>query len=144
MAADYAGDVSAEEAMAMLASDKSAVLVDVRSRPEWQFVGVPDLSALGKDVVLIEWQSYPTMGPNAGFNETLKAELARRGASADTPVLFLCRSGARSRSAALAMTAEGHSRCYNVAGGFEGPPDDAGHRGTVDGWKALRLPWAQN
>lgn len=143
MAADYAGDVSADEALEVLASDKAAVLVDVRSRPEWQFVGIPDLSAMNKEPLLIEWQSYPAMGVNAGFGEALKAELARKNVSFETPVLFLCRSGARSRSAAMAMTAEGFTRCYNIAGGFEGPPDDGGHRGNVDGWKALKLPWTQ-
>ena len=143
MAADYAGDVSADEAMTILTTDTAAILVDVRSRPEWQFVGVPDLSALNKDAVLLEWQSYPAMGVNAAFVDTLRGELARKGASPDTPVLFLCRSGARSRSAALAMAAEGHTRCYNITGGFEGPPDQDGRRGTVDGWKALKLPWTQ-
>lgn len=144
MAADYAGDITADEAMAILTSDKAAVLVDVRSRPEWQFVGVPDLSAVNKDAVLLEWQSYPAMGVNGAFTDTLSAELSRKGVPADAPLLFLCRSGARSRSAAMAMTAEGHTRCYNVAGGFEGPPDQDGHRGMVDGWKALKLPWTQN
>ena len=144
MAADYAGDISADEAMAILTSDQASVLVDVRSRPEWQFVGLPDLSALNKDPVLLEWQSYPAMAVNATFVDALKAELARKNVPADTPLLFLCRSGARSRSAAMAMAAQGHTRCYNIAGGFEGPPDQAGHRGMVDGWKALKLPWMQN
>lgn len=144
MAAGYAGDVSADEAMAILRTEPNAVLVDVRSRPEWQFVGVPDLSSLGREAILLEWQSYPAMGVNPDFVETLTAELARKEVAADTPVLFLCRSGARSRSAAAALTAAGHTRCYNVAGGFEGPPDEEGHRGMVEGWKALRLPWSQN
>ena len=144
MAVNHAGDVSADEAMSILTSDKDAVLIDVRSQPEWQFVGVPDLSEIGKAPVLLEWQSYPAMGLNAGFVDALGAELKRRNVTAETPLLFLCRSGARSRSAAVAMAAQGHSRCLNIAGGFEGPLDEEGHRGTVDGWKALRLPWAQN
>jgi len=41
------------------------------------------------------------------------------------------------------MTAAGYSRCYNVAGGFEGARDADGHRGTVEGWKAAHLPWVQ-
>src|SRR5262245_11632911 len=103
MTMDYAGDLSPEDAMAMLQSDRNAVLVDVRTRPEWQFVGLPDLSSIGKEAVLIEWQSYPTMAVNPTFVEILEAELSKRHAPPDTPVLFLCRSGARSRAAAAAL-----------------------------------------
>ena len=59
------------------------------------------------------------------------------------PLLFLCRSGQRSQVAAAALTAAGHSACYNVLEGFEGGKDDAGHRGTVGGWKVRGLPWKQ-
>ena len=38
------------------------------------------------------------------------------------------------------MTEQGFGPCYNVAGGFEGPPDGDRHRGTVGGWKAAGLP----
>ena len=61
----------------------------------------------------------------------------------DAAVLFLCRSGARSMSAAIAATTAGYQTCYNIAGGFEGPPDGEGHRGSIDGWKARGLPWEQ-
>jgi rhodanese-related sulfurtransferase len=33
---------------------------------------------------------------------------------------------------------------YNVANGFEGQIDAAGHRGTLNGWKAEDLPWRQS
>lgn len=144
MTADYAGDVSPQDAMTLLESDPKAVLIDVRTRAEWQFVGIPDLSALNKDAVLLEWQSYPAMQVNGDFASALKAELVGLNVPADAPLLFLCRSGARSQAAAAAMAAEGHTRCYNITGGFEGPPDGEHHRGMVAGWKALRLPWAQN
>jgi rhodanese-related sulfurtransferase len=55
----------------------------------------------------------------------------------------LCRSGARSRAAAMAMTAKGYNKCYNVAEGFEGNLDAEQHRGRVSGWKAAGLPWKQ-
>jgi len=58
-------------------------------------------------------------------------------------VLFLCRSGARSRAAAMAATAAGYARAYNVAEGFEGDLDAEGHRGRVNGWKVAGLPWRQ-
>ena len=137
--AAYAGDVPPAEAWALLAGDPASVLIDVRSLPEWQFVGVPDLSGLGKRPVLVGWHLYPAMNENPGFYD----ELRRKGVEPHMPALFLCRSGGRSRAAAMAMAAMGYARCYNVAGGFEGPPDTGRHRGTVGGWKVAGLPWIQ-
>jgi rhodanese-related sulfurtransferase len=141
---DYKGDVTASEAYALVKAEKGAQLVDVRTRPEWSFVGVPDLSDAGKEVVLAEWQRYPAMEVAADFVATLERELAKRGATKDDTVLFLCRSGARSLAAARAMIAAGWVNSRNVSGGFEGPQDGERHRGTVDGWKAAGLPWVQS
>jgi len=133
----YAGDLSPREAWDLLAQEAQAVLVDVRTQPEWAFVGVPDLGVLGREAMFVSWQDYPSMAHNAGFAEALAA------LPKDGPVLFLCRSGARSRAAAIAMTALGHTRCYNVAEGFEGDLDAEGHRGR-GGWKTAGLPWRQS
>jgi rhodanese-related sulfurtransferase len=62
----------------------------------------------------------------------------------EAPILFICRSGGRSRAAAAALTAAGYRRCYNVAEGFEGNPDPERHRGKTGGWKAAGLPWVQD
>jgi rhodanese-related sulfurtransferase len=137
---DYAGDISAEEAWALLKGDPKAQLVDVRTTAEWNFVGRPDLASLGRETHLIEWQTFPTMRPNPAFvADTERAT----GSAKDVPILFLCRSGARSRSAAIAMTSAGYGRAYNIAGGFEGDLDGDAHRGTQNGWKAAGLPWKQ-
>jgi rhodanese-related sulfurtransferase len=135
----YAGDVTARQAWEQLSKDRRAVLVDVRTPAEWSYVGMPDLSALGKTLVKVFWQAYPGMALNGQFTE----ELGRAGLSKDDSLYFLCRSGARSRAAAEAMTALGYQRCYNVADGFEGPHDGERHRGQLAGWKASGLPWTQ-
>jgi rhodanese-related sulfurtransferase len=140
----YAGDLDPTAAFELLASNKDAVLVDVRTRPEWSFVGVPDLQALGKETLFLEWQVFPAMQVDPGFVDTLTATLSRRGVPADAPLLFLCRSGVRSKAAASVLTAGGRSACFNVSDGFEGPRDDDGHRGHVAGWKAAGLPWVQS
>ena len=43
----YAGDLSPTQAYQLLSDEPEAVLVDVRTRAEWSYVGVPDLSASG-------------------------------------------------------------------------------------------------
>jgi rhodanese-related sulfurtransferase len=139
----YAGDASPEEAWEVLSSEPGAALIDVRTTAEWTFVGVPDLSGIAAPLVRAEWQTYPSMQVDPEFTSRLEEALAAAGSRPDSALFFLCRSGARSAAAARAMTAAGYSRCFNVAGGFEGMRDDAGHRGTVEGWKAANLPWVQ-
>jgi rhodanese-related sulfurtransferase len=138
-AAGYAGDVDPTTAFKILSEQKAAVLIDVRTRAEWNYVGLPDLDGLAKKVALIEWQTFPSNQPNAQFVAELAAALPDRTA----PLLFLCRSGARSAAAAKAMTAAGYSSCFNVAEGFEGPLNAEAKRGRVGGWKAAGLPWRQ-
>ncbi len=142
--ANYAGDISPEEAWATLHRHPKAQLVDVRTAPEWNFVGMPDLSGLGRQLHLVEWQTYPGLHTNPDFAATLNASLRAAGAGPEDPVLFLCRSGGRSRAAAIAMTEAGFACAFNVAGGFEGDADAAGRRGARNGWKAAGLPWKQS
>ena len=135
----YAGDLAPKQTWEMLAENPKARLVDVRTDAEFAYVGNPDLSGLGKEVIRVYWQVFPDMDVNPDFVN----QVAAGGIGKDTPLLFICRSGVRSRYAAEAMTAAGFQECYNVAGGFEGDPDDQGHRGTVNGWKVNGLPWRQ-
>jgi rhodanese-related sulfurtransferase len=136
----YAGDLRPTEAWAMLKGEPAAQLIDVRTRPEWVFIGVPDLDSIGKRLACVSWQTYPTMQVNPSFAD----EVRRIAPAVDAPLLFLCRSGARSRAAAEAMTAAGFRRCYNIAEGFEGQLDADRHRGQKAGWKAAGLPWVQD
>jgi rhodanese-related sulfurtransferase len=124
----------------MLQEIPAATLIDVRTTAEWAYVGVPDTRALGKTPVMLEWQVFPSMRVDADFATKLANQL---GTDLEATLLMLCRSGARSAAAAKAMTAAGYRRCLNVADGFEGPLDAAGHRGTTSGWKADGLPWSQ-
>jgi len=132
-------DVSAREAWDALRDDPKAALVDVRTDAEWSFVGLPDLSAAGKQPVLIPWQFYPSMQVNCAFAEHLR----KAGLTPLHKLYFICRSGARSLVAAQAAQAAGFPHAFNLGDGFEGPVDAEGHRGTVAGWKAEGLPWRQ-
>ncbi|MFC7735557.1 rhodanese-like domain-containing protein [Roseomonas sp. GCM10028921] len=132
-------DISAKDSYEALRSDPDAVLVDVRTDAEWNFVGIPDLAEAGKQPALVPWQLYPSMQVNGAFLEGLR----RAGATPLSKIYFLCRSGARSLAAAQAAQAAGFPHSFNVADGFEGPVDAEGHRGTQAGWKASGLPWRQ-
>jgi len=132
----YAGDLSPRQAWDLLNGDEKAVLIDVRTKPEWAFVGVPDLSALGREAAFVEWVFYGG-GRNPEFLEQVRAAVAD-----DAPLLFLCRSGVRSVAAAEAATVAGLT-AYNVLEGFEGNLDADQHRGA-GGWKSAGLPWRQS
>jgi len=139
MAEGYAGDIDPQQAWKLLAEDPNAVLVDVRTDAEWKYVGIPDLSDLGKDVVTVQWKVFPEMDLNPIFRQELEAE----GVTPDQTLALLCRSGQRSAAAARALTDAGYRCCYNVAEGFEGDKDAHGHRGTKNGWQVRGLPWIQ-
>lgn len=139
-AAGYAGDVAPSTAWKILAENPDAVLIDVRTRAEWNYVGLPELAAIGKKPALLEWQVFPSMHSNPEFVPSLGGAVTNK----DTPLLFLCRSGVRSAAAARAMAAAGYSTCLNVSDGFEGPMDAQGKRGSEAGWKASGLPWRQS
>jgi rhodanese-related sulfurtransferase len=141
---DYAGDIGAAEAWDSLKSNPTAQLVDVRTVAEWNFVGLPDLVALERKVHCVEWQMFPSMAPNSDFVAQTSEALTAAGAGPDVPLLFLCRSGARSRSAARAMAQAGYHKAFNIAGGFEGDLNGERHRGMQNGWKAASLPWKQS
>ncbi len=134
MGLPYFGAMHPGEAYALWAAGVGAVLIDVRTRAEWDWVGrVP-----GSD--LVEWNTYP----GGQRNPIFMAELADLAAFKDRPVMFLCRSGARSDAAARLATEDGYRMCINILEGFEGDRDPAGHRGNLGGWRRAGLPWVQS
>ena len=108
----YAGDVAPEQAFAALKADPDAVLVDVRTRAEWTYVGLPDLAALGRRAVLVEWQRFP----DGSVNDRFVAELREAGVAPGVPVYVLCRSGVRSAPRTTSPRAS-RGRWTSTAGG---------------------------
>lgn len=134
----FLGNISSIQTWQALQNQPEAVLVDIRTQAEWKYVGVPDLSSLGKSLIQVEWQVYPSMERNPRFLRELQAE----GVTPGQIIYLICRSGIRSRDAAEFLAARSYTT-YNVVEGFEGPLDDNGHRGA-SGWRAERLPWKQS
>ncbi len=94
-APDYAGDLPIGEVWERLQRQSGATLIDVRTRPEWTYVGICDLSGIAKQPAYIEWQVFPSMQVAPDFTQNLHAELVARGVGRDAPLFFICRSGIR-------------------------------------------------
>ena len=67
-------DVPVEEVWARLQNNANSVLIDVRTRAEWTFVGLPDLKQIGKQILTVEWQTSPDNRIDAAFPERLDGE----------------------------------------------------------------------
>lgn len=129
----FAGILSPQEAYLIWKNYPNALLIDVRTRVELDWVGfIPEAWHL-------EWQAYPQHTRNDRFIETLRGKVAT-----DQLVMFICRSGGRSAQAATAATEQGWASCYNVEFGFEGDLNEAHHRGQKNGWRHSGLPWVQS
>ena len=135
----YAGDLNPEETWKILKNEQSAMLIDVRTAAEWNYVGVADLSNMGKEQLTISWVTFPDDQKNENFIAEVEAACPDK----DAKVISICRSGVRSISTSTALTEAGYTQAYNVLEGFEGDKNDDEHRGNTGGWKVRGLPWKQ-
>ena len=130
----YTGALTPPEAENFRNVVENAVLVDVRTKAELNYVGrIPD-------AIEIEWLTFPDNQVNEKFLDELKAA----GVSEEQPVMFICRSGVRSHNAALVAKAGNYQQVFNVIDGFEGDPDENGQRNKTNGWRFHGLPWYQS
>ena len=128
----YEGALLPDEAYEIMQSAPGARMVDVRTRAELDWVGrIPN-------AVEVEWATYPGMKLNPNFIAQIEQQVDK-----EALVIFICRSGVRSHSAAILATQAGYTDCYNVLEGFEGDRNADGHRNVLNGWRACELPWEQ-
>jgi len=130
----YAGAVTPREAYELVHRDGRVKLIDVRTNAERDWVGKVILPE-GQHIA-VQWSTYPGGLPNAQFGQQLAMV-----ADKDDVLLFLCRSGVRSRHAAALATQNGFVNSYDILEGFEGDKDADGHRKMVGGWCKAGLPW---
>lgn len=145
--------LTAVEAAAMKqANPKKVLLIDIRTRAEAMYLGMPTLADYLVPVLdfseIWEWSAeqgeYLQQG-NPHFVQDIEQRLALSGLTKDDPVILICRSGVRSNSASGLLKHYGFKQAYTVIDGYEGDKaasgPDAGQR-TVNGWKNAKLPWS--
>ena len=136
---DNIKNISSRECFEKLSIEVHSQLIDVRTKPEWIYVGFPDLSSINKKVIFVSWQVYPEMGINKFFeNQILESNIKK-----NDNLYFICRSGNRSNNAAEFLKSRGFYNCFNVIDGFEGKLDHEHQRALIDGWQFNNLPWKQ-
>jgi len=150
--ADHQGrDISPTEAMKMVLADPDhTFIVDVRSRPEYFFVGhptmayhVPSMFWTG-ELIASDGKSTYKLIHNPDFGADLKA---RFNPETDSLIL-MCRSGKRSCMGLAKAIEAGFKpdKVFNMLGGFEGDQIKCkmsafnGQR-KLGGWKNEGLPW---
>ncbi|MCE2680994.1 MAG: rhodanese-like domain-containing protein [Burkholderiales bacterium] len=133
----YAGALTPKDTWTLLQNDATAMLVDVRTQAELDWVGFVDL--YDDRWIHIEWNVYPQNTRNPEFLSLLEEAVPK-----DCTVVFLCRSGIRSHHAAKLAAEAGYKTALNILEGFEGEKNTQGHRNKTGGWRKANLPWLQN
>ena len=122
-----------------LNQNSDALLVDVRCEIEYEYIGHP------VDAVNIAWKKYPGWEINEAFaTEVDLVVSAQNKPSKKTPILLICRSGARSMAAAECLCDNDYEELYNVEEGFEGDKNTEARRSSINGWRFHGLPWVQD
>ena len=120
-------EASPQSTFEALQNNPQAQLIDCRTQAEWSFVGMPDLSSIGRAIIQLEWQGLDGKR-NSNFVAQVEQNLPK-----DTPIYILCRSGVRSAAACTALAEHGFTQLFNIISGFEGNINAGGHRSQTDG-----------
>tara|TARA_B100000674_G_scaffold98794_1_gene71563 strand:- start:150 stop:614 length:465 start_codon:yes stop_codon:yes gene_type:complete len=138
-------NINSKEAFELLKEDKKAVLIDVRTNKEHLEVGIPDLREIGRDTFKIEWRNSILLGSRKRFLNDFNKNISHHD---EAKYLFICRSGIRSKFAALTVeesfkTGNYNGMCFNIGDGFEGYEQPSVYLQNPTGWKNLGLPWSR-
>lgn len=143
--------VNAEEA-AQMGKDQEVLFIDVRSRAEVAFLGLPTAVDVHMPYMVMPMMaSFNTekgtydLELNPDFLSNFKDYAAENGVSPDTPIILMCRSGSRSARAADLLADIGYTQVYSLVDGYEGDKAKEGpHKGQrmVNGWRNAGLQWS--
>ena len=120
--------LASKDIKSYLMAEPNSVLLDVRTKEEWDTIGKPDGEKIGLKTYFLSIQ----FGNERIFNENFIQEFKNLNISQDHEILTMCRSGGRSQVAAELLTKKNYT-CSNISDGFEGNQEN-------DGWKKCDLP----
>ena len=125
-------------------------LIDVRTRAEIAFVGMPTDADANVPFKTVDFEKLNadkgsfTMQANPNFSSAVGKVLQRMSLDKNQPIAVMCRSGGRSAAAATLLAEQGYTRVYTITDGFEGDKAQSGpQKGqrVVNGWKNSGAPW---
>ncbi|RKZ65315.1 MAG: rhodanese-like domain-containing protein [Gammaproteobacteria bacterium] len=135
-------EISPQQAWEILEAEPQALLLDVRTSMEYEYVGHPP------NALHIPWMDAPDWNIDTGFVDKVRQALVKRTGSEQglesIAILAICRSGKRSQAAAEELARQGFDNLYNIEDGFEGDLDNNKQRNTINGWRFADLPWEQS
>ena len=130
-------EISSPQAWDVLEGNPQAVLLDVRTSMEYEYVGHP-LNAMH-----VPWMDAPDWNVDARFVDNVRQALVKRSGSdqdlESTVILAICKSGKRSQAAAEELVSHGFNHLYNIEDGFEGEMDNKKHRNKINGLRVAKL-----
>lgn len=143
--------LTAAEVHKKITSNKKVLFIDIRTRAEVNFLGMPlQADANIPYMVMPEFYSWNkkkhgfTLKPNNDFSIVLEKRLKEKGLDKNAEVILMCRSGSRSAKAVNLLAQLGYKKVFTVVDGYEGQKAKTGltkGQRTVDGWKNSKLPW---
>jgi len=123
--------LASKDIKSYLMAEPNSVLLDVRTKEEWDTIGKPNGEKIGLKTYFLSIQ----FGDERIFNENFIQEFKKLNIGQDHEILTMCRSGGRSQAAAELLTRENYT-CSNISDGFEGNQENVG-------WKECDLPCQQ-
>jgi rhodanese-related sulfurtransferase len=144
--------LDAAEAHQLKSQQQDTLFIDVRTRAEVAFLGMPTVADANIPYVLAEdWSGWRDkkktfkFPANSEFQPAVDALVAEHGLSKQSRIIVMCRSGSRSAKAANLLAKAGYTNVYTVVDGYEGDKAKNGERKgqrVVNGWKNAGLPWS--
>lgn len=143
--------LTATQAYDMTKNNKKALFVDVRTRSEINFLGMPTLADANVPYMRMnEWYAWNEkkqsfkLDVNSDFEKDIAARLKAKSLSKSDLIILICRSGSRSAKAANLLADMGYKKVYTVVDGYEGDKVKVGEFKGMrmkNGWKQAKLPW---
>ena len=115
--------LAAKDIKSYLMAESNSVLLDVRTKEEWEMIGKP----AGEKIELKTYFLPIQFGKERIFNENFIQEFKNLAINQDKNILIICRSGVRSQFAAELLNKENYT-CINISDGFEGNKENVGWR----------------